>query len=911
MIVILSVCLCGGFTSDAFAKTGEASISLDADIDIPFTKFMLDNGLTLIVHEDHKAPIVAVNVWYHVGSKNEKTGRTGFAHLFEHLMFNGSENYNDDYFQPLERIGATDMNGTTSEDRTNYFQNVPTSALDLALWMESDRMGHLKGAIDQAKLDEQRGVVQNEKRQGENEPYGMVNQLMTAATYPAGHPYSWTVIGSMDDLDAASLDDVHEWFETYYGPSNAVLVLAGDIDPQTAKAKVEKYFGDIPSGPPIAKFSSWIAEREDTRRQVYFDRVPQARIYKQWNVTQWGTEDAANLEMLTGILAQGKSSRLYKRLVYDDQIATSVSAFYDDREIGGQFIIMATAKPGIELSIVEKALDEELALLIKKGIKDKELKMVKTGYIASFIRGAERIGGFGGKSDILARNEVLAGDPGFYKVTLSRIKKTTSKSVQDAAAKWLSSGEYVLEVLPFPEYSTSKSDVDRTKLPDVKSAPESKFPKIQRFNLSNGVNLVIAEWHSVPVVEFAMLFDAGFASDRMSSPGTARLAMNMLDEGTLSRSAIEISDELSMLGAQLHCGSSLDQSFVFLSALKDNLDKSMDLMADVIINPSFPQKEFDRLKKEHLARIEQEKAQPRAMAFRVFPILLYGEDHPYGTPFTGSGYTDTVSKLTREDMVAFKEKWLAPNNATMLVVGDTTLDEIKPKIEAAFKNWTGTSASKIDIATAEPPAKSKIYLIDRPDALQSVIIAGHTAPPRADEKNIAIEMMNQILGESFTSRINMNIREDKHWSYGASSYILDTLGERPFIVQTSVQSDKTKETVLEILKEIKGILGEKPITEDEYTKVMKNKVLELPGEWETMDAIQGSIIEILHFGLPDSYYETYARTVKAQTIEDLSNAAKATLKPDNMIWVIVGDAKKIEPGLKELGLGEIEKVELR
>ena len=910
-IFILSVCLCGGFTADAFAKTGDASISLDADIDIPFTKFVLDNGLTLIVHEDHKAPIVAVNVWYHVGSKNEKEGRTGFAHLFEHLMFNGSENYNDDYFQPLERVGATDMNGTTSEDRTNYFQNVPTSALDLALWMESDRMGHLKGAIDQAKLDEQRGVVQNEKRQGENEPYGMVNQLMTAATYPAGHPYSWTVIGSMDDLDAASLDDVHEWFETYYGPSNAVLVLAGDIDPQTAKAKVEKYFGDIPSGPPIARFDSWIAKREDTRRQVYFDRVPQARVYKQWNVAQWGTEDAANLEMLAGILTQGKSSRLYKRLVYDDQIATSVYAFYDDREISGQFIIMATAKPGIELSVVEKALDEELVLLIKEGVKDKELKMIKTGYIASFIRGAERIGGFGGKSDILARNEVLAGDPGFYKVTISRIKKTTSKSVRDAAAKWLSSGEYALEVLPFPEYSTSESDVDRTKLPDVKSAPESKFPKIQRSNLSNGVNLVVAEWHSVPVVEFAMLFDAGFASDRMSSPGTARLAMNMLDEGTLSRSAIEISDELSMLGAQLGCGSGLDQSFVFLSALKNNLEESLDLMADVIINPLFPQKEFDRLKKEQLARIDQEKAQPRAMALRVFPVLLYGEDHPYGTPFTGSGYTDTVNKLTRDDIIGFKKNWLAPDNATMLIVGDTTLDEIKPKIEAAFQNWTGTSASKIEIATATPPDKSKIYLIDRPDALQSVIIAGHTAPPRADEKNIAIEMMNQVLGNSFTSRINMNIREDKHWSYGASSYILDTLGKRPFIVQTSVQTDKTKETVLEILKEIKGILGEKPITEDEYTKVMKNKVLELPGEWETMDAIQGSIMEIIHFGLPDSYYETYAQNVKAQTIEDLSNAAKATLKPDNMIWVIVGDVKKIEPGLKELGLGEIEKVELR
>ena len=908
-IMLVSILTCCIFT-DSTGEAKDASASLDADIDIPYTKFKLDNGLTLIVHEDHKAPIVAVNVWYHVGSKNEKAGRTGFAHLFEHLMFNGSENYNDDYFQPLERAGATDLNGTTSEDRTNYFQNVPTSALDLALWMESDRMGHLKGAIDQAKLDEQRGVVQNEKRQGENEPYGMVEQLMTSATYPAGHPYSWTVIGSMEDLNAASLDDVHEWFGTYYGPSNAVLVLAGDIDPQTAKAKAEKYFGGIPSGPPIARFTAWPAKREDARRQVYYDRIPQARIYKQWNVAQWGTEDSANLELLTGILAQGKSSRLYKRLVYDDQTATSVSAYYDDREVGGQFIISATVKPDIEPAVVEKALDEELARLIGEGVKDKELKMIKTEYIASFIRGAERIGGFGGKSDILARNEVLAGDPGFYKVTLGRIKNATAKGVQEAAVKWLKKGDYVLEVLPFPEYTVSGSDADRTKLPDVSSSPDSKFPKIQRASLANGINLVLAEWHSVPVVEFAMIFDAGFATDRLSSPGAARLAMNMLDEGTHGRSSIEISDELSLLGAQLGSGSNLDQSFVFLSALKDNLGRSLDVMADIIMNPSFPQKEFDRLKKEQIARIEQEKAQPRAMALRVFPILLYGKDHPYGMPYTGSGYEDTVNGLTREDTVAFKAKWLTPDNATLLIVGDTTIDEIMPEIEKAFKGWTGTSGAKKEIAAAAASPKSGIYLIDRPGSLQSVIMAGHTAPPKADKMDIAIDMMNQLLGESFTSRINMNIREEKHWSYGASSYILDTLGERPFIVQTSVQSDKTKEAVSEILKEIKDILAEKPITEEEYSKVLKNKVLELPGRWETMDAIQGSIIDIIHFGLPDSYYETYARTLKAQTLGDLSAAAKATLKPDNIIWVIVGDVEKIEPGLKELGLGEIEKIEI-
>ncbi|MFZ4621190.1 MAG: M16 family metallopeptidase, partial [Bacteroidota bacterium] len=336
------------------------SKSMVSDINIPYEKFTLDNGLTVLVHEDHKAPIVAVNVWYHVGSKNEKVGKSGFAHLFEHLMFNGSENFDTDYFQALERIGATDLNGTTSEDRTNYFQNVPTSALDIVLWMESDRMGHLAGAISQAKLDEQRGVVQNEKRQGDNQPYAVADELSIKATWPAGHPYSWSVIGSMEDLNAASLDDVKEWFKNYYGAANAVVVVAGDIDVKTAKAKMQKYFGDIPSGPPVAKYDEFIAKRTGVIRQRAEDRVPQSRIFKVWNTPKFSSPENHQLMLFADVLASGKTSRLYKRLVYDDQIATSVSAYVDAREIAGQFNIDVTAKPGSDLTAVEKAINEEL-----------------------------------------------------------------------------------------------------------------------------------------------------------------------------------------------------------------------------------------------------------------------------------------------------------------------------------------------------------------------------------------------------------------------------------------------------------------------------------------------------------------------------------------------------------------------
>ena len=381
-----------------------------------------------------------------------------------------------------------------SEDRTNYFQNVPTSAIDLALWMESDRMGHLVGAISQKKLDEQRGVVQNEKRQGENQPYAIADELITKATWPAAHPYAHTVIGSMEDLNAASLDDVKEWFKTYYGAANAVLVVAGDIDANTALEKVKKYFGDIPSGPPVAHFNSWTAKRVGEQRQVAQDRVSQARIYKVWNIPQWGTAEFQYLKLLTNVLASGKTSRLYKRLVYDDQIATNVNSYLDEREIASQFYIEATAKPGDDLKKVETALDEEIAKFIKSGPTEKELERVKTQYGAGFVRGIERIGGFGGTSDILAMNQVYGGSPDYYKTTMSYVQKATVNNLHDAAKQWLSDGVYVLEIYPFPNFSETKTDtVVRKTLPIAGEAPEAKFPKLERTVLSNGLKVILAE----------------------------------------------------------------------------------------------------------------------------------------------------------------------------------------------------------------------------------------------------------------------------------------------------------------------------------------------------------------------------------------------------------------------------------
>ncbi|MDZ7330519.1 MAG: insulinase family protein [candidate division KSB1 bacterium] len=879
------------------------------EIDIPYEKFVLDNGLTVIIHEDHKAPIVAVNIWYHVGSKNEKPGKTGFAHLFEHLMFNGSEHYNDDYFKPLEKVGATDLNGTTNEDRTNYFQNVPISAFDLALWMESDRMGHLIGAIDQAKLDEQRGVVQNEKRQYENQPYSIVDELVTKNCFPAGHPYSWTVIGSMEDLDAASLEDVHEWFKTYYGAANAVISIAGDVDTKAALEKVKYYFGSVPSGPPVAKHKAFIAKRTGTIRQSVEDRVPQARIYKVWNVPQWGTPCADYLDLVSDVLASGKTSRLYKRLVYEDQIATDVASYIDKREIASLFYVQATAKPGEDLKKVEKALDEELKKFLDEGPTEAELKRVKSQFIASFVRGIERIGGFGGKSDILATNEVFGGSPDYYKTTLKRVREATAQNLLETAKRWLSDGVYILEVHPFPSYQSSESKVDRSKLPEPGPAPEVKFPKLQRATLSNGLKLVLAERHAVPIVNFNLLVDAGYAADQFGLPGTASLAMDMLDEGTKTRDALQISEELALLGARLSAGSSLDMSSVYLSTLKENLDASLNIFADVILNPAFPEKEFARLQKQQLARIKQEKASPFQMALRVFPRFLYGEGHAYGNSFTGSGTEQSVNRLTTEDLAKFHQTWFKPNNATLVIVGDTKLSEITPKLEKLFAGWKPGNVPKKNISPVDYPSSSTVYLIDKPGSPQSVILAGHIAPPKADADDLAMNMLNSILGGTFTSRINMNLREAKHWSYGAGSVIVSARGQRPFIAYTSIQGDKTKESLQEMKKEMMEILGARPATPEELDKVLQNEILGLPGSWETIGAVGSLIAELITYGLPDDYYQTYPEKLRNLKLNDISRAAKKLLRPNQVTWIVVGDRAKVEPTLKELGFGEVRLID--
>jgi zinc protease len=876
--------------------------------DVPYTKFVLDNGLTVLVHEDHKAPIVAVNTWYHVGSKNEKPGKTGFAHLYEHLMFAGSKNFDYTYLSQLEKIGATDLNGTTNSDRTNFFETVPTSMLDYVLFAESDRMGHLL-PLDQKKLDLQRGVVQNEKRQGENQPYGVTEQLLTENTYPPGHPYSWTVIGSMKDLDAASMDDVQDWFKTYYGPNNVTLVIAGDITPEVARQKVEKYYGDIPPGPPIAKHEVWVAKLTGTHRSYVQDRVPQARLYRVWNVPQTGSPDEALLDLAALVLGSGKTSRLYKRLVYKDQTATSATANDNNSEIGGNFSIVLTAKPGGDLKTVEQAADEELRRFLKDGPTEAELQIAKTRTAGNYARIVERIGGFGGKSDLLASCQTFEGDPDCYKKYLKRVQAATPASVRKAAMDWLSDGDFVLEVQPFPTTLKASAALDRSKGPTAGSAMSLSLPPMQKATLANGLKIVLAERHSAPVVNFSLLVDSGSAADSPDAPGIATFAMRMLEEGTPTRDSLKIGEELDSLSANFSAGASLDWATVTLNTLKINMDKALEIYGDLILHPAFPQKEFARLQKTRLAVIQNEKVDPQRMALRVVPGLLYGKGHPYALPFTGTGTEASVSKMTRSDLVKFHDTWFKPNNATLLVVGDTSLAEIKPKIERLFASWKPGDVPPKTVPQVPQPAKNIVYLLDRPGSDQSVIFGAQLAPPRNDPDAVPLELVNDVFGGTFGSRINMNLREDKHWSYGVFSFMPSAVGQRPYLSISPVETGKTKESLSELVKEYGNVAGAKPISGEELKDAQNNETLGLPGSFETVQQLSGAYSAILRYHLPEDYYDTFTKKVLALTPDTANAMAKRFIQPDHLIWVVVGDMSKVEAGIRALNLGDVRKID--
>jgi zinc protease len=942
--LLLSTALIGGTTAaNAAPKTQEpAPVSdLVKAIDIPYQSFTLDNGLRVIVHEDRKAPVVAVSVWYRVGSKHEPAGKTGFAHLFEHLMFNGSENSPGDFFEPLQQVGATDFNGTTNTDRTNYFETVPTGALDRALFLESDRMGYLLGAVTQEKLDNQRGVVQNEKRQGDNNPYGLLRYEIYENLFPKGHPYHHSTIGSMADLNGASLNDVKKWFSDNYGPNNAVLVLAGDVDLATAKQKVTHWFGDIPKGQAVKPVAANVPTLPAPVSKKIKDLIPTTRIYRMWAIPGLNDPDAIPLQMAASVLGGLSSSRLDNALVRNDPVAVSTSVSAQSSEDAGFFIVQADVKPGVDLAKLTARMDAEVQKFLTEGPTEDELRRANTSFLSGTINGLESVGGFGGKATALAEGALYSNDPAYYKTELNRLASAKPEQVKAIVNKWLSRPVFSLTIEPGerteggenrggaivadtknqdiiqpdrywnadlgdngPSISNTNYAPDRSQLPAVGNLQGLDFPTIERGKLKNGMQVIFARRAAVPTVNVAISFDVGYAADPKQALGTQSMMLAMMDEGTTTLNSTQLAEAQERLGASVSLGANNDNTFASLFALKANLAPSVALLNDILRNPAFDAKELERLRAQQLNRINAELKNPQAIAGRRLSPAIFGPNHPYGNPPSGTGDPAVVAKLNRDDLIAFHQNWLRPDNGKIFVVGDTSLKEVTKVLNKSLGKWKVPKTPKLtkNFNVAIPAATPKIILVDRPKSPQSVILAGKVLPVTGKDDLETLRAGNEVFGGSFLSRINTNLRETKGWSYGVRSQISNNKGPISFFMTAPVQADRTGDSIKELRSDLKTFLTTKGITQEELTRTINGNVRELPGSFETSGDVLSGIQNIVNYDRPDDYYEKLADTYKGMTAEAIDAASRKVIGSDDLLFVVVGDATIVKPQLDSIGL---------
>jgi zinc protease len=882
------------------AAPTRADSDIANQVNIPYELFRLDNGLTVLVHTDHSVPTVFVGMWYGVGSADEPEGKTGFAHLFEHLMFQGTANRDGEFFTPFTKAGATGMNGTTSEDRTNYFATVPTGALDMALWMESDRMTHLLGAVTQEALDEQRGVVQNEKRQRANRPYAGMSDRIRAGIYPVDHPYRHSVIGSMEDLDAASLEDVHEWFETYYGASNVVLVLAGDVSLETAKEKVSHYFSEAPAGVELVKPQQWIPTIGNTRIEKMYDKVGQTRISRTWVLPGMNHRDTALMYLVNETLVGNKNSPLYSRLVDDLQIATSVSGYANGRLLSGEYNLTIDVKPGVDPARVLEVVDQVLDQYLQDGPSAEITENAKLGinmYMLGSLESKSTIGRF------LAEGQLYAGNPLAVKQEIAWLNEATTAELQAVANRWLTRNYYQLTVEPFPDLVSAEATVDRSSIPPVTEVSGIQFPEIETALLDNGMRLVVARRGTIPLVDVSIQLDTGNMANPPQAPGTASAAFGLLTEGTKRFDANELAAELDSIAMTPRISAGLERSSFGYRILRSNLDESFELAAEMLRNPTFPEEELEKIKQQLYAVLATIEKNPSRFASSLFSRAVYGADNPLGMVWTPELVRDFSVATIRE----FHAREFAPDNMTVFMIGDISLEEARASVENAFGSWKAAADSGLQpVGDAAEPA-ARVILVDQPGAEQSTIIAGHAIAPYDADTSPELTLVNGVFGGSFESRINMNLREDKSWSYGARSRIArNASGDQTFAVSTSVQADKTVESMGEIRRELEEFVSSRPATAEEVQRIKLNRTRSLPGTFSSNRGFLGSIITSDSYGLPFDHAEGFAERLNAIDLDQVNARARSLILPGALTWIIVGDLEAIEEPVRSLGYGDVE-----
>jgi zinc protease len=880
-------------------------------------EYKLKNGLTVLLHEDHSTPIVSVHTWYHVGSKNEAPGRTGFAHLFEHMMFQGSKNYVDGWRGVDELVGGSGafVNGTTDEDRTYYYESVPSNFLERVLYLEGDRMGNLLDAMDQAKLDNQRDVVKNERRfRVDNVPYGTMGERIDEIMYPEGHPYHHSVIGSMEDLSAASLDDVKSFFRQYYVPNNTILVLAGDFNEKQAKAWIQKYFGPIKAGAAVTRPNAAQPQLTSIIRKQYEDPFAQlSRVALVWEGVRQYSPDEASLSILANILSSGRGSRLQSNLVYGKELAQQVGAFNGASEMGGQFQISATARKDKSLDDIEREINIEIERIKKDGPTAAELDRAINVIEAQTIYGMQTVLSKGGD---LASYAGFLGQPNYFQTDLDRFRKVNPDDVRRVANQYLIANHLVMTYVPAktppPPAAADKPASTESKKKDTaliakqdamlpKGGPNPKFtlPAIEKSKLSNGLNLWVVRQPELPIVSMNMVVNAGGMLESSDKAGIASMTASMLNQGTKTRSALEIANGAQGLGIQLGASGGWDNSTVTAQTLTKNLDKALDYFSDIIMNASFPDADFQTLKRRTMGSFIQRRQSNSAVAGMVYDKVLYGTQ-AYGRQLNGD--EKTVKAIGRDDLVKFYSTYYTPNNATLIVVGDVQPADIRARLETTFAKWKPADVQLAKGSDQQMMAKPAIYLVDKPGAAQSSISIGQVGIDRSNPDYFAVQVMNSILGGGGQSRLNMNLREDKGYTYGASSRFTPRRGAGPFAASSEVQTVSTKEAIQEFMKELNGIRGGRVVTPTELEVNKQSFIRRFPAGFETDGGIAGQLATLVTYGLPDAYYNDYIANINAVTADDVSRVANKYLDPSRMAIVIVGDRSVIEPHLKELNM---------
>src|ERR1700723_496148 len=889
---------------------------------VAFEKYTLPNGLEVILSENHRLPLVAVNIWYHVGPANEHAGRTGFAHLFEHMMFEGSEHVGAKaHFRYLAAAGATGINASPSFDRTNYFETLPSNQLALGLWLESDRMGYLLGTLDQEKLQNQKDVVRNERRQTtENAPYGLAEEEVYHRLFPATHPYYANVIGSHADIEAAGLDDVRDFFRQYYSPNNASLAIVGDFDRAQAKQLVAKYFGSIPRGPVVPKIEVQTPPVPTQRSAVVSDRVELPRVYMAWITPAIYAPGDAESDFLAYVLGGGKSSRLYKSSVHDKQIAEDVSADNSGLLLGSVFEIEATAKPGVKPEELQKAIDGVLAQFRSQGPIEAELvrarNVLQTGLV-------ESLESFGEVADRLNQYNQYLHDPGYFETDFQRYSRVTAADLKRAAKSDLSPdhrvvvygvpGEKVIHDIPrTPDESAKQSDgsgpaneqpEESWRMTPPQAGPASKLslPVASRFTLSNGLAVFVLPSHELPIVSAQLVVLAGSAANAPGRSGLASFTSDMLDRGTRKRSALAISDDLDQIGATLDTDSGTDSSTVSIGTLKKNLEPALEIFADVALSPTFPEPEVERVRSERLASIQEEQDSIQVLARRTVARALYGEKSPYG--FLGIGEAESNKKIAREDLAGFWQQEYVPANSALVFAGDISEVEARALAEKYFGAWTGVRASRPG-ALEERKIARAVYIVDKPESGQTQVRVAALGVPRSTPDYAGLEVMNQVLGGSFASRLNMNLREEHGYTYGVSSDFTYRRETGTFSAGGGIRTDATAPAVAEIFREIERIRNSEP-TPSELSLARNSLSLSLPALFQTNGRSAGVIGDLFVHELPLDYYRALPAEFNAVSSEDVLRVAQKYLDPDQMVVIAAGDRSKIEAGLKALGAGPV------